>query len=157
MSRAHQTGDSPTSMNKTRPLEWLLACCMIVWGVSLLRPGPYFDLPAYRVMATVAHETTWGMFAVCAGLLRCLGLAVNGWWRRTPVIRFAGSLFGGLCWLSIGFLMYAGSVVEDSRLPAGMGFYVVFFAFEGWCTLATGYDMNKNGSLSTGAVARNVR
>lgn len=146
-----------TSMHMTRPLEWLLAVCMITWGATLLRPEPYFDLPAYRVMATLARETSWGASAVCFGLLRCLGLAINGWWKRTPIIRFLGCFVGGMCWLSIGFLMYAGSVVEDSRLPAGMGFYAVFFVFEGWCTLATGYDMQKSGSLSLGVPTRNVR
>jgi len=146
-----------TAMHMTRPLEWLLACCMIMWGATLLRPDPYFDLPAYRVMSSVMRETSWGSAAVSVGALRCLGLAINGWWKRTPLVRFVGAFVGGLCWMSIGFLMYAGSVVEDSRLPAGMGFYVVFFVFEGWCTLATGYDMNKSGSLSNGAPTRNVR
>jgi hypothetical protein len=150
-------GDSPTAMNKTRALEWLLACLMIMWGATLLGPENFFDLPAYKVMSAVMRETTWGMLAVCFGTLRCLGLAINGWWRRTPIIRFVGSVFGGLGWLSIGFLMYAGSVVADARLQAGMGYYVLFFVFEGWCTLATGYDMHKNGSLSTGALPRNAR
>lgn len=146
-----------TAMHMTRPLEWLLAMCMVTWGVTLLRPDPYFDLPAYRVMSTVMRETSWGAGAVCFGMVRCLALAINGWWIRTPLLRFAGCLVGGMCWLSIGFLMYAGSVVEDSRLPAGMGFYAVFFVFEGWCTLATGYDMNKTGALSAGALKKNVR
>ena len=148
--------DNPTAFNKTRSTEWMLSCLLFVWGVNMLRPESFFDMPVYRIMGEVMTETRWGMMAVIVAILRCFGLGINGWWRRTPVIRFAGALICGLCWLSIGFLMLAAAYALNTRLPAGFGFYFVFFVFEGWCVLATGYDMFKNGSLSTGAAPRHV-
>lgn len=147
---------NPTSMNKTRSTEWMLSCLLLVWGSSMLRPEAFFDLPVYTIMGSVMAESRWGMVAASVAVLRMVGLAINGWWRRTPVIRFVGALSGGLCWLAIGFLVLVGSYAFNARLPAGYGWYWVFFGFEGWCVLATGYDMFKNGSLSTGAAPRNV-
>ncbi|MBO1020848.1 hypothetical protein IPV08_12800 [Methylobacterium sp. SD274] len=147
---------TPTSMHMTRPLEWMLSCMLLVWGASMLRPEAYFDMPVYRIMGEVMTETRWGMLAVVVAILRAVGLGINGWWRRTPVIRFVGALMDGLCWLAIGFLMLVGAYAFNTRLPAGFGWYPVCFCFEGWCVLATGYDMFKNGSLSAGAAPRNV-
>lgn len=85
------------------------------------------------------------------------GRARHQWLVETePVICFIGALTGGLCWLAIGFLMMVASYALNARLPADFGWYSVLFVFEGWCVLATGYDMNKNGSLSTGAAPRHV-
>ncbi|WP_019905727.1 hypothetical protein [Methylobacterium sp. 77] len=148
--------NNPTAMNKTRSTEWLLTCLLLAWGINMLRPESFFDLPVYRIMNDLMSETRWGMLTVIVAILRGVGLAINGWWRRTPLIRFMGAWVGGLCWLAIGFLMLASSYALDTRLPAGFFWYPIFFVFEGWCVLATGYDMFKNGSLSTGAAPRNV-
>lgn len=52
--------------------------------------------------------------------------------------------------------MFAESFDTAQRLPAGMYFYVVFLTFEGWCVLATGYDMAKNGALAGRSASRYV-
>ncbi|KQP61045.1 hypothetical protein [Methylobacterium sp. Leaf108] len=150
------SGNNPTAMNMTRSTEWLLTCALLAWGANMLRPESFFDQPVYTIMNDLMSETRWGMCTVIVAVLRGVGLAINGWWRRTPVIRFIGAWVGGLCWLAIGFLMLASSYSLNTRLPAGFFWYPIFFTFEGWCVLACGYDMFKNGSLSAGVSQRHV-
>lgn len=139
-----------TSLNKTRSTEWLLAFLAIAWGYAVLRPGAVFDMAAYRLLGELMRETAWGALAVMIGCLRMLGLAINGWWRRSPLIRAAGSFCSGMFWLALCVLMFAANARTNAALPAGVHFYPVFFFFEGWCLAAAGYDMQKNGSLSRG-------
>ncbi|MDR7036093.1 hypothetical protein J2X36_000829 [Methylobacterium sp. BE186] len=136
-----------TSLNKTRSTEWLLAFVAIAWGYGVLSPSAVFELPAYRLFGELMRETAWGALAVSIACLRLVGLAINGWWRRSPLIRAVGSLLSGLFWLALCVLMFAASAKKGATLPAGVHFYPVFFVFEGWCLAAAGYDVQKNGSL----------
>jgi len=147
-----------TPLNRTRALEWCLSTLMLAWGVNILSPEVFFDLPVYKLMRELMSESRWGMAAVLVALLRMTGLAINGWWRRSPLIRLAGSGISGAFWLTIGFLMWGASINEAGtvRLPAGILWYVVFIGYEGWCVLSCGYDMQKNGSLEYGAKPRYV-
>ncbi len=137
-----------TSLNKTRPMEWLLACCAIAWGFAILQPGDLFEIPSYRLLGLIMRETTWGALAILIGCMRCLGLGINGWWKRSPIIRALGSYVSGFLWLSLCILQFAAAKKGGIYLPAGVYFYLVFFVFEGWALAAAGYDMQKNGSLS---------
>jgi hypothetical protein len=128
----------------------------MAWGVNVLRTEVFFDLPTYRVMGAVMTESRWGMGAVLVAVIRMVGLGINGWWKRTPIIRFVGAMLGALTWMSIAFLMFASTVDSAVRLPAGMYFYLVFFIFEGWCVLATGYDMFTNEAFGSGVLKRHV-
>jgi hypothetical protein len=135
-------------LNKTRSTEWLLATCACAWGVAILQPEAAFSLPAYKMLSELLRETTWGAMALIIGVSRYLGLFINGWWFRSPLIRAAGTLTSGVFWISLFILIYAASNKTGAPLAAGSYFYPVFFIFEGWCLAAAGYDMQKNGSLS---------
>ncbi len=138
-----------TSLNKTRSTEWLLSLLLLGWGVEIMRPSVMFDAPVYGIMRELLRETTWGMIAILVGAMRCLGLGINGWWARSPLIRMTGSLCSGLFWMALCVLMYASNQKFGGYLPIGVTvFYPLFFVFEGWCVAAAGYDMQKNGSLS---------
>jgi hypothetical protein len=146
---AHSNNVGMTSLNKTRPLEWMLATILLLWGVEIMRPTTVFDVPFYGVMKLLLRETTWGAIAVVIGALQMLGLGINGWWRRSPIIRAVGSFCSGLFWLALCVLMFMGHQRYGGYLPVGVtAFYPVFFLFEGWCVAAAGYDMQKNGSPS---------
>ena len=136
-------------LNRTRSTEWLLACLLLAWGWQMVRPENFFDAPVYVVMRSVALESTWGMAAVLAAGVRLVALYINGWWRRTPIIRCAGAIIGGMFWLVIYTMMYFGAQAAGAKLPPGIIYYVVFFGFEGWCVVSTGYDMAKEGSFGT--------
>lgn len=146
-----------TPLNRTRALEWLFATLLAVWGWALLAPGvTYFDLPVYTLMRQWAPEEAWGLAALAVSILRLFGLYINGWWKRTPIIRCACSIISGMFWLSIMGLMYLGAKVSGIALTPGYLYYGVFFVFEGWCVLSTGYDIQQEGAFGTRAPSRYV-
>ncbi|MBA9071838.1 hypothetical protein FHR71_005630 [Methylobacterium sp. RAS18] len=145
----HSNNVGMTSLNKTRSTEWLLAVLLLLWGAEIMRPAPVFEAPVYGLMRELLRETTWGAIAIIIGALRLLGLGINGWWRRSPLIRLVGSLGSGLFWMALCVLMFTANRKFGGYLPIGVtAFYPVFFIFEGWCVAAAGYDMQKNGSLT---------
>jgi len=146
--------DYKSPLNRTRSTEWMLSCLLLVWGYKMVSPEEFFDGPTYIVMKALADESTWGLVAIlCAGV-RLVGLYINGWWRRTPIVRCFGAFMGGTFWLLIGSLMYMGGHATGTKLPPGLWYYGVFFAFEGWCILSTGYDMAQEGSFGKRPPAR---
>lgn len=146
-----------TPLNRTRSTEWLLATLLVVWGWSMVNPGmTYFDMPVYVLMRQWASEETWGLAAVTVAGVRLFALYINGWWKRTPIIRCVGAILGGGFWLCIGYLMYFGAKVSGVTLTPGFLYYGVFFVFEGWCVLSTGYDMAQEGAFGTRVPVRYV-
>ena len=138
--------DFRTPLNRTRSTEWLLAFCLLLWGWAMLDPSTsFFEMPIYIVMKSLATESTWGIAAVSVAGVRLIALYINGWWKRTPIIRCAGAVLGGTFWLAIGLCMYFGSQITGQRMTAGLVFYLPFFVFEGWCVMSTGYDMVQEG------------
>lgn len=146
-----------TPLNRTRAVEWLLATLLFLWGWQLVQPNiGYFDQPVYAIMASIATEAHWGVAAVIVSTFRLVALFINGWWKRTPVVRFLGAVAGGMFWLCIGVCMYYGARLTGAKLTAGFVFYVPFFIWEGWCVLSTGYDMAQEGLLGTRPPVRYV-
>lgn len=142
--------DFKTPLNRTRSTEWLLSFCLMGWGWAMVDPMTrFFDMPVYAVMKGVATETQWGSAALAIAVFRLVALYLNGWWRRTPVIRCAGAVAGGMMWLGIGLCMYLGAQISGQRMTAGLVFYLPFFVFEGWCVISTGYDMAQEGLFGT--------
>lgn len=142
--------DFRTPLNRTRSTEWLLSFLLLGWGWAMVDPmSKFFDMPIYVVMKSVATELQWGTAALAIAVFRLSALYVNGWWRRTPIIRCAGAVAGGMMWLGIGLCMYLGAQVSGQRMTAGLVFYLPFFVFEGWCVMSTGYDMAQEGLFGT--------
>lgn len=98
-----------------RRSEWVLAGIMVTWGWLLLAPGSVFDQSqAWRQMAAMASEPTWGWAAIMIGVFRLLALIVNGtfastWYGRwSPHVRSLASFLSCFLWLQISFGLWAG-------------------------------------------------
>ncbi|WP_131193736.1 hypothetical protein [Lichenihabitans psoromatis] len=111
-----------------RLIEWQFAVMMAAWGFYLLLPMRTFDNPQYGVLATIAPEEIWGLFAIAIAAVRATAVYINGSWRRTPAIRCACSVLGVIWWLSMTFLVLAAS--QPHPPPAGVIWYPVFVVFE---------------------------
>jgi hypothetical protein len=114
------------------------------------------NIAAYQLMSTVMPESRWGLLAVSISLLRIIGLWINGWWRRTPILRLVGSLLSAMMWAAIAGMMWTAAAATGAALPGGFVWYAVFLAGEVVCCLATGYDMHRLGSLSAGVPRKHV-
>lgn len=131
-------------LNQTKPLEYLLAICSVVYGANLLMNTATFELLVYKLMAELFSETRWGMLAVIMGTTRVVAVAVNGRVFFTPLIRCFMSIATGMFWLTLLVMMIASAKLFGAKLPAGVAYYPVFFLFEGWCVVSAAYDMKKN-------------
>ncbi|OJF97558.1 hypothetical protein [Pararhizobium antarcticum] len=84
-----------------RMTEWIWATIMTGWGASLLLPEPVFDQPSFAFFRSYFSEDTLGWLMVCVGLLRIIGLVINGAKKNvTPWIRVFSA--------GVGFLVFGG-------------------------------------------------
>lgn len=97
-----------------RRSEWVLAGIMVVWGWMLVSPEQVFEQSrAWRQMASLAGESTWGWAAIWIGGFRLCALIVNGtfadtWYgRRSPHVRSLASFLSCFLWLQISFGLLA--------------------------------------------------
>jgi hypothetical protein len=145
--------DFRTPLNRTRALEWMLTTLLIVWSVQMIRMDPT-DVPdTYQILVALMKPVHWGTAGVIVAMFRLAALYVNGWWRRTPIIRFLGCAAGGMFWMAIGFLQYA-TAARGVDLSPGVAYYAVYLVFEGWCAVSTGYDVHREGALGMRARKR---
>lgn len=131
-------------MSQTRSVEWLLAALMVAWGVGLMLPGDSMSLPQYKLLAVLAPEYVWSSWSISIGLIRIVALYVNGSWKRTPLIRSTCAGFGIIWWLVLIFLFKGAT---DGPVPAGLMFYPVFIAFEGYSVYRGARDSYHTGAL----------
>jgi len=129
---------------EVRAIEWWSAACLATWGaVVLLLPG-LFTLPQYAVffqpLTNWAPQAVWGMFAFTMGSIRLGALFINGFWRRTPLIRLATAFLSVCVW----FFITAGLF----RANAVMGVVVY-----GWHMIADIYSSFRSASDTVEAEA----
>jgi hypothetical protein len=97
-----------------RRSEWVLAAIMVGWGWLLIRPEAVFaGNPAWRQMAALMDESTWGWLAISIGAFRLLALVINGTFARTwygrwsPHVRAFASFLACFLWFQIAFGLWA--------------------------------------------------
>jgi uncharacterized membrane protein len=95
-----------------RALEWWSAGVMASWGIFVLCfPSMFTDEAIFKGLLMVAPQHAWGIVATLAGLLRLAALFVNGFWKRTPAIRWATAMIAILIWFLIAAGLVASQVV----------------------------------------------
>lgn len=131
---------------KTRAIEWLFACMMMVWGSMLLLPGDMISAPAFELLLAVASERTWGFFSITIGYLRIAALIINGHWRRTPILRMTAAIFGMMWWTCLAY--FYGKAIYAGANPFPMyGCIYLFIFFEGYSAYRCGEDAAKAHSF----------
>lgn len=125
--------------------EWALAAMLIDWGCRLLRHDIIFDnAPAFRQMASIFAENTWGWIAVTVGFLRIVSLIVNGtfphtWYGRwSPHVRCAMSFLSVGCWSLIAL-----GIAKSGINSTGLSIYPYLAAFDIWNAYRASQDAAK--------------
>lgn len=97
-----------------RMMEWFMALHAIGWGYVLLLPESVFDQPAWAgFRALFIDEEALGWTMACLGLLRLVGLIINGSLRNvTPLIRQISAGVGCLIWSGITYCYASSGVVS---------------------------------------------
>lgn len=131
---------------KTRAIEWLFACMMMVWGAMLLLPGNMLSAPTFELLLAVAPERTWGFFSITVGYLRVMALVINGHWRRSPILRMLAAVLGMMWWTCLAW--FYGLAIFNGAPPFPMyGCIFLFIFFEGYSAYRCGEDAAKAHSF----------
>jgi len=87
--------------------EWMGGMAAVLGGIGLLHPFPAFDTAAFYFVGGVVGETALGLLLVFIGVLRIIGLIINGRQKKvTPWIRVGAAFICWIIWswLSLHFL-----------------------------------------------------
>jgi hypothetical protein len=78
----------PTVFTPSRDLEWHCAGTDAAIAILLALPGSTFATGAiWDQFAAIMSENEWAALIGTVALIRILALAINGHWRRTPLLR----------------------------------------------------------------------
>lgn len=126
-----------------RAIEWWSAGLMASWGFySLLVPGMYQANEAMHGLLLFAPQHIWGLATMAVGLVRLTALVINGFWYRTPAVRWATSMVSALMWFLV-----TSALVNAPVLNPGVVVY-------GWHILADIYSAFRSASDYVEAVAQ---
>ncbi|KQV27615.1 hypothetical protein ASC97_04360 [Rhizobium sp. Root1203] len=97
-----------------RMMEWFLAGHTALWGYVLLMPSRLFEQSEWSIFRAVFRsEDLLGWLMVCLGILRIVGLIVNGARKHvTPSIRQVSAAIGCLIWVGISYCYASSNVVS---------------------------------------------
>lgn len=100
-----------------RMMEWFMGFHTLMWGLVLLSVEKLFDQPAWSgFRAIFGSEAILGWLMVILGVLRLIGLVINGARKDvTPLIRQISAGIGCLIWVGISYC-YASSNVLSTWL-----------------------------------------
>ena len=142
---------------RTRTAEMLLASVMFSTGMTFALPGDTTSFPHFAVLADwiavfPGTETRFGILICLAGMLRWVALIINGYYRRTPVVRIVGCVIGSALWVTLAItVLDAPSVGALSLIP---GFMICFAVFETFCALRATKDAVHMGAFSRSPAIR---
>lgn len=126
-----------------RAIEWWSAGLMASWGaIVTLVPTMFVENPAFEGLLFFAPQYVWGFVALVAGLSRLGALIVNGFWCRTPAVRWFTSMVSCLIW----FLITAALINAPVPNPG-----VVVY---GWHMIADIYSAFRSASDAVEAAAQ---
>lgn len=124
---------------KTRAIEWLFACMMVIWGAMLLLPGDMLNQPTFEILLRIAPERSWGFFSITVGYVRGAALIINGHWRRSPILRMLGAIFGMMWWTCLAWF-YGLAIINGAKPFPMYGCIFLFVFFEGYSAYRCGED-----------------
>ena len=112
-----------------RKSEWACAVILFFWGVIVYLPAHTFDNSgAFRVMAQMASEDTWGTAVMTIGTLRLVALIINGTFRRFPYAGHARAATAMLC--CFVFLQISLGLLQSGMPTPGLAVYPVLLVLE---------------------------
>ena len=79
---------------ETRGLEWLFGGMMVAWGAMTISFPHLLNQKICAALLTLAEPWFWGALSVSLGTGRLIALLINGLWKKNPLVRFTGALYG---------------------------------------------------------------
>lgn len=131
----------PAVPHVSRELEWGCALVLAAFALVLLAPGPTFSRETFDDFEAIAPEGTWGMALLGVATVRCIGLRVNGNWRRSPTLRFLTAGAGAAVWFLLAWLLPHDGYPGWST---GVGAYGMLGLLDTYAALRSAFDQGRN-------------
>ena len=115
----------------TRWLEFWLAIFAINRGLAWLLHPSAFDDSFYAPLSSIGSAEAWGCTFILAGAFMLAGIYINGAWKRSPWLRFAGLIILGFCSTSLALMFWSAT----SSASGWQAFLTqACFALSAYCT-----------------------
>lgn len=97
----------------TRFAEIAFSLMILLRGVGLLADETAMSSHAYTGFLKVLSQQGWAIAALLSGSVILAGIFINGRWRRSPFLRFGGSLVGAVFYamLTVLFIYSSSSIL----------------------------------------------
>ncbi|WP_371398923.1 hypothetical protein [Marinovum algicola] len=116
-----------------RALEWLTSTVIAMFAIILALPGDTLATSsAFGAFVRMgADEVAIAVPLTFIAAMRMAGLWINGRWRRSPILRLAGAVFGAGVFMSLAVLFAVPFLSGNTAaLTTGVGTYFVLAAFD---------------------------
>ncbi len=107
-----------------KPIEFMSAVAMTLWGLWLLLPWDTFSTPAYAFMSNIAPEAVWGLAMFFIGIVQ-FGYVIYG----TLAHRRVSMKLASLVWIFIA-VNFSIARIESTAVPI----YTVFAIAAYWAS-----------------------
>ena len=124
---------SDTLLQQGRALEWLTSAVILVFAVTLALPGNTLATSsAFGAFRSIGmDEATLAVPLTFIAAMRMAGLWINGNWRRSPLLRCIGAIFGAGLFSALGALFSVPFISgQTAALTTGVGTYFVLALFD---------------------------
>lgn len=124
----------PTVFTPSRALEWHCAGTDALLALVLALPGKTFSTGVvWDRFAAVMPESQWAMLIGAVAVVRIAALAINGHWRRTPLLRALTAAMGAGLHAYLATLFYvpsAGAFGTGAAFSAALAISDIRSAFK---------------------------
>jgi hypothetical protein len=110
---------------RIRALEWLMTLAVLGWGIGLFYTDAAYIKPFFGVMFVVISPWAMASIMTVIGLSRFCALLINGFWRRTPLIRWFMAVCTAFIWMQM-----AVALVTSKIFTPGWLIYTLFVVAE---------------------------
>lgn len=126
-----------------RTFEWASTLVMSGFALTLALPGDTLAAPSYKTIYDLGiDDAALGVVVGVVSAFRASGLIINGYWRRSPMLRMIGSIFGSALFGTIALsILWPYVNGEVSSLAPGFGTYFVLALFDNFSAYRSGADV----------------
>lgn len=131
---------SDVILQQGRALEWLTSATMMAFALTLWWPGNTLSSPGFWEFGI--DEISLAVPLAIVSAMRMAALIINGMWRRSPILRMLGAIFGLMCFSILSMMTLWPYITGSSvALSTGFGTYALLAGADFVAAYRSGADV----------------
>lgn len=129
-----------------RALEWLTSAALMSFALTLWFPGDTLDSrTSSGFIAFGITEITIAVPLALVSGMRMAALIINGMWRRSPLLRMVGAIFGLMCFSCLTLMIAWPYFIGVTNAPStGIGTYALLAVADFIAAYRSGADVGNS-------------